>query len=163
MWYAEHLAKANLPTSTISEEAIQAGRAYDPESPPKATPKRRRRPGDPITMPKFQMSPDRLQKLCNSGLPVIWGGKGPNPYVRPPNPAGGFFKSPYELGKEGLPQGNYPVPPETTEETSSPCKGAAVASKRKSDGTPGSIKRPRLRSEVFKDDSDEAENTEVEE
>ncbi|KAL8751257.1 MAG: hypothetical protein Q9184_006129, partial [Pyrenodesmia sp. 2 TL-2023] len=50
-WYASHLATANLPTSTIGPEAIQAGLAYDPKGPRGSDPpppKKRRRGFEPV-------------------------------------------------------------------------------------------------------------------
>lgn len=90
VWYASHLEKANLPTSTISDSALQAGRAYDPKASPPSkvteanllnTTKKRRRNGDEIPIPEFKMPPERLRAMFASNLPMKYIGKGPNPYL----------------------------------------------------------------------------------
>ncbi|KAI4191606.1 MAG: hypothetical protein LQ346_004706 [Caloplaca aetnensis] len=83
-WYAPHLAAANLPTSTIGPEAIQAGLAYDPKGPRGSAPpppKRRRRGSEPVPVPAFVMPENKIKLLFKSGMPVRYTGKGPNPYV----------------------------------------------------------------------------------
>ncbi|KAL8963972.1 MAG: hypothetical protein Q9183_004802 [Haloplaca sp. 2 TL-2023] len=84
VWYAAELEKGNLPRSKISEEAIQAGLAYDPKGPPgnrSGGKKRRRKAGEPPPVPEVQMSTEKIKKLFKSGLPVRYVGKGPNPFM----------------------------------------------------------------------------------
>ena len=90
VWYASHLEKANLPTSTIADSAVQAGLAYDPKATPPSkvteanllnTTKKRRRNGDEIPIPEFKMPPERLRAMFASNLPMKYIGKGPNPYL----------------------------------------------------------------------------------
>ncbi|KAL8922797.1 MAG: hypothetical protein Q9208_004922 [Pyrenodesmia sp. 3 TL-2023] len=83
-WYASHLATANLPTSTIDPEAIQAGLAYDPKGPRGSAPpppKKRRRGSEPVPVPAFVMPQDKIKLMFKSGMPIRYTGKGPNPYV----------------------------------------------------------------------------------
>ncbi|KAL8873134.1 MAG: hypothetical protein Q9174_001350 [Haloplaca sp. 1 TL-2023] len=103
VWYAAELAKGNLPQSKISEEAVQAGLAYDPNGPPRnksAGKKRRRRAGEPIPVPQVQMSSERIKKLFNSGLPVRYIGEGPNPYMTDDEIAMGFLEKTMGEGLE---------------------------------------------------------------
>ncbi|KAL8892885.1 MAG: hypothetical protein Q9215_000249 [Flavoplaca cf. flavocitrina] len=90
VWYASHLEKANLPTSTITDAAVQAGLAYDPKATPPSkvteanllnTTKKRRRNGDEVPIPEFKMPPERLRAMFASNLPMKYIGKGPNPYL----------------------------------------------------------------------------------
>ncbi|KAL8790297.1 MAG: hypothetical protein Q9213_000649 [Squamulea squamosa] len=90
VWYASHLEKANLPTSTLSETAIQAGLAYDPKAPPAAkvteaslsnATKKRRRNGDNVPVPEFKMPPEKIRAMFASSMPIKYVGKGPNPYL----------------------------------------------------------------------------------
>ncbi|KAL8842084.1 MAG: hypothetical protein Q9170_000688 [Blastenia crenularia] len=113
-WYASYLSAANLPTSTITAEAIQAGLAYDPKDPARAassqTPKKRRRGSEPVPVPEFKMSADKIRALFKSGLPVRYTGPGPNPYLEDEG-AGGESKgeasaAPENGGKkDGKPKG----------------------------------------------------------
>ncbi|KAL8722565.1 MAG: hypothetical protein Q9225_000960 [Loekoesia sp. 1 TL-2023] len=85
-WYASDLAAANLPTSIITPEAIQAGLAYDPKRPSKTAPssqppKKRRRGSEPVPVPEFKVPVDKIRALFKSGLPVRYTGMGPNPYI----------------------------------------------------------------------------------
>ncbi|KAL8846890.1 MAG: hypothetical protein Q9221_008056 [Calogaya cf. arnoldii] len=90
VWFASHLQDANLPTSNISESAVQAGLAYDPKPPRTAkvtgadllnSSKKRRRHGEEIPVPAFKMPPETIRRLFASNLPMKWIGKGPNPYL----------------------------------------------------------------------------------
>lgn len=75
-WYADHINDVQLPTSVISDEAIQAGRDYDPngnkiEKIPKSSPARRRRGGklafDPYV--GIPISDEAAELLIASGAP----------------------------------------------------------------------------------------------
>ncbi|KAL8728855.1 MAG: hypothetical protein Q9166_005095 [cf. Caloplaca sp. 2 TL-2023] len=94
VWYASHLENANLPTSTISESALQAGLAYDPKGPPKLkettqpTIKKRRRNGEEVPVPEFKMPADKIRAMFASTLPMRYTGPGPNPYLTESGTAG---------------------------------------------------------------------------
>ncbi|KAL8683096.1 MAG: hypothetical protein Q9186_000910 [Xanthomendoza sp. 1 TL-2023] len=92
VWYASHLETANLPTSTLSNSALEAGLAYDPKAPPPpkvndagfpvtTTTKKRRRLGDEVPIPEFKMPAEKIRAMFASGLPMKYVGKGPNPYL----------------------------------------------------------------------------------
>ncbi|KAL8668692.1 MAG: hypothetical protein Q9168_006689 [Polycauliona sp. 1 TL-2023] len=83
-WYASHLENTNLPTSTISSSAYEAGLAWDPKAPKPAKEakqtKKRRRIGDEVPAPEIQMPAEMLRALFASGLPMVYTGDGLNPF-----------------------------------------------------------------------------------
>ncbi|KAL8772965.1 MAG: hypothetical protein Q9209_001985 [Squamulea sp. 1 TL-2023] len=120
VWYASHLEKANLPTSTLSKTAIQAGLAYDPKAPPvaKATEasllsatKKRRRNGDEVPVPEFKMPPEKIRAMFASSMPMKYVGKGPNPYLTAIGPAvAGENGSDSPVKKKGTAKDKVQVP-----------------------------------------------------
>ncbi|KAL9596040.1 MAG: hypothetical protein Q9219_006056 [cf. Caloplaca sp. 3 TL-2023] len=83
-WYAAEFAARKLPTSVISDEALQAGLNYDPKNPPpkrSQPPKRRRRGSEPVPVPAVQMSTEKIKKLFEGKMPVRYTGPGRNPYL----------------------------------------------------------------------------------
>ncbi|KAL8804589.1 MAG: hypothetical protein Q9200_005771, partial [Gallowayella weberi] len=118
VWYASHLETVNIPTSSLSGAAIQAGLDYDPNAPPTpkvdenglfTTTKKRRRSGDEVPVPESRMPAEKIRGMFASGLPIKYVGRGPNPFAA------------YEAGKSSMEAAMMEPAPKKK------CKGRAKA------------------------------------